>query len=40
MQLPASEDYTDLDDRTPLTSTKLAPAPITSRSIFDDLDTE
>jgi len=41
-QLPArpSEDYTDLDDQSPLTHTRLAPTPMTSRSIFDDVDKE
>jgi hypothetical protein len=40
-QLPTREreDYRDLRDRRPLTGTRLAPAPTTSRSIFDDLDT-
>jgi hypothetical protein len=40
-QLPTREreDYRDLRDRRPLTGTRLAPAPTTSRSIFDDIDT-
>jgi conflict system STAND superfamily ATPase len=41
-QLPPSarDDYGDWEDRAPLVNTRLAPAPNTSRSIFDDIDTE
>jgi hypothetical protein len=39
-QLPPKypEDDDDYEDRTPLTTTRLAPPPDTGRSIFDDID--
>ncbi len=41
-QLPirVRQDYRDWEERTPLTGTNLAPAPNTSRSIFDDIDAQ
>jgi hypothetical protein len=41
-QLPikAGEDYLEMEDRLPLANTRVAPAPNTSRSIFDDIDSE
>jgi hypothetical protein len=41
-QLPirARQDYRDWEERAPLTGTNLAPAPNTSRSMFDDIDAE
>ena len=41
-QLPTKthEEYTDWEDRAPLTGARLAPAPNTGRSIFDDIDAE
>jgi hypothetical protein len=41
-QLPIKvrEDYLEMEDRLPLAGTRPAPAPDTSRSIFDDIDGE
>lgn len=40
LPIRAAEEYSDWEKWAPLTGTRLAPPPNTSRSVFDDIDAE